>query len=1174
MYTVYADDTLVYDQRSPDSRIHFISPVLTMQENTAGTFEFLLLPGSVGYDLFKHMTTVVSVRKDNHTIWTGRPITENVDFYDRKKITCEGALAYLNDTIQDPVEYANMNVRSIFQALISVHNNKVGANDKRRFLIGSLTIQDFDDSYIFETNYNSTWSLIKTNYIDRLGGHMGIHYVGTDTTPYIDYDLEYNTSLQEINFGENLLDFSRNYDVSDLFTVIFPKGKEISAESTSSDASDDTHVTTKTFNVSSNNVRVSYQVITSDTRLTIKIVGMEVSSGVAYKGVYTLSIVIADETIVSKEATYTTRIVNGKPVKTYQNANACAEAAVTELNTKISSNNAKVTFDRGTKDTSENVIVNIFGKSVTNKITIPARDASSSYMTGVEKKEYTTVASVNNGSVYVENSEAIAKYGRIERTIEFNEVDSPKLLLNLAQIYLRSLQFDEMSLEISAIDLHYLDSSIVSFNLLDQVRCISRPHGMDKIFPITEVRIPLDQPDQVVYTMGKKQSSTMTVKSITNANNFYGALQSIPSFKNTLDAAKRDMAVLLNRRTNGYVNLVQENDISQALVISDTPDWLNATKLWKWDINGLGYSDSLASEEDPNYDGPSAIADGRWYKMGITMDGTIVADIIKTGILEDGMGYNYWNLSTGEFSLQPHSVLIGDSYSMEDLQQDVSNAVETASNAQNTATIARASSETATATAETALSTANTADSKATAAAGTANAASATVNNMKVSFDIVEGKEYGVVNLINGTYSPEIKEEKDGGGNWSSSSWKSCSGGNGTRTVLDCNIATLGINPPNGWLQKCIQIQGSTNGKPADIAQIDVPLDSGSTYVMSCYVIGSGYLHMAAGCELEKDKTKYNCIVGLKTQRINDVKEWTRFSLVFTTCDESNPDIKKAGVKDEKTTIYFGNSGTSASEYLILCGMKVEKGNTPTDWFPSVMDIDSNAQEYTREFVEENVPKETEAQIQAYDAALKGETVLKKLTDGFKHVGLYTRKLEANDNEMSLLINASYIKSGMLDANIIKTGWIRDTSGQNQWNLETGYFETNQMHANNIVATGTFTTGNPNNYTIQMEKGVINGYRNRQWVGSIDPSASIRNIQTGRTSYGLELRAKGNIDIRTPELSIRNRNDNGVSTTTYTGNISWTMVGSIRGKGNGAIEWVTYTRNIQVINGLIVAASK
>lgn len=1141
MYTVECDSTLIHDQKSPDKEIHLISPKLQLQENSAGSFEFLIAPDNPGYNIIEKMISVIAVKKDGNVIWTGRPISEHTDFYGRKTIKCEGALAYLNDTLQDPQEYLNKNVQYIFRAIIEKHNSKVDA--KRQFAFGSITIRDLDDSYVYETNYENSWETIRSQFIERLEGHVSLHYNGASTTPYIDYTETYNTVSQEINFGENLLEFTKDYDLANLFTVIFPKGKEITKETKNTDAGDDRNPVTTNKTTSVNSVTVNYQVITSYLRVTVKITSITVTTSVKYSGEYNFKIVIGKDEIVSKDATYTSRTVNGKPVKDYQPAKECADAAIEVVNGKISKDTAKVTYMRAQEDVTESFVVNIFGKSTTIKINIPASDDAYEYITGNEKREYTTIASVNNNSVYLENTEALARFGRIERTVEFNDVDDPKTLLNLGRRYLQSTQFDEMSLSISAVDLHFLNSDIQSFGFLDQVRCISHVHGMDKVFPITEVSLPLDSPDQVTYTMGHSGSTTMTAKTVAMNSNFYSALDNVPSFKNTLDSAKNDMSAILNRRTNGYVNLVQENDISQALVISDTPDWLNATKLWKWDINGLGYSDSTV--EDVNYDGPSAIADGRWYKMGITMDGTIVANVIKTGILEDGMGYNYWNLSTGEFSLQPNSVMLGDDYSVEDLQNDI-------------VAVSDATSEV---------------NDRVTDVAGTTNAIGNAVTNLKTSFDLVEGKEYGVVNLLNGTYAPEIKDEKDGGGKWGSSNWKSCSGGNGTRTILDCTMDVLGVNPPNSWLQKCVQIQGSTNYKAADIAQDDVPLEAGSTYVMSCYVIGTGYLHMAAGLELTKNNTKHKCVVGLTTQKIKDVKEWTRFSLVFTTCDEDNPDTKKAGIKDNKTTVYFGNSGTNASEYLIICGLKVEKGNTPTDWFPSIEDINNNAQEYTRDFVEENVPKETEAQIKAYDEGLKGETVLKKLTDGFANVGIYSKKLAANDDKMSLLINASYIKSGMLDANIIKTGWIRDTVGKNQWNLETGYFETDQMKARNITATGSFTAGDPNYYSMQMVDGSIHGYQKRQWVGSVSPSSTIYNIDRRRFEVGLQLRGKQSIDIRTPSLSIRDRNDNGTSTIAYTGNVYWTSVCRIEPWGNGGVKWWWVNRSMSIINGLVVSVA-
>ena len=84
----------------------------------------------------------------------------------------------------------------------------------------------------------------------------------------------------------------------------------------------------------------------------------------------------------------------------------------------------------------------------------------------------------------------------------------------------------------------------------------------------------------------------------------------------------------------------------QEILIMDTDSVTTATKVWRWNSGGLGYSSN-------GYAGP--------YSLAMTQDGAIVADmittgvlsanLIKAGILSDGAGKNFWNLLTGEFSL-------------------------------------------------------------------------------------------------------------------------------------------------------------------------------------------------------------------------------------------------------------------------------------------------------------------------------------------------------------------------------------------------------------------------------------------------------------------------------------------------------------------------------------------
>lgn len=112
-----------------------------------------------------------------------------------------------------------------------------------------------------------------------------------------------------------------------------------------------------------------------------------------------------------------------------------------------------------------------------------------------------TVASVNNNSVYVLSDQAVANYGRREASINFSGIINPTNLLAVAKKWLSDQQFDNMVLEINAVDAAYYSGSEEPLEFLYKVHAISVPHGMDKYFPISKVSLALDNPAQSTYTM-------------------------------------------------------------------------------------------------------------------------------------------------------------------------------------------------------------------------------------------------------------------------------------------------------------------------------------------------------------------------------------------------------------------------------------------------------------------------------------------------------------------------------------------------------------------------------------------------------------------------------------------------------------------------------------------------
>lgn len=109
------------------------------------------------------------------------------------------------------------------------------------------------------------------------------------------------------------------------------------------------------------------------------------------------------------------------------------------------------------------------------------------------------------------------------------------------------------------------------------------------------------------------------------------------------------MQQAVNNATNwitngqGYVVAVKDDNGNWTeILIMDTPDIATATKVWRWNGGGLGYSTN-------GYNGP--------YTTAITQDGSIVADFITTGtltasiitagILQSANGKTSINLETG-----------------------------------------------------------------------------------------------------------------------------------------------------------------------------------------------------------------------------------------------------------------------------------------------------------------------------------------------------------------------------------------------------------------------------------------------------------------------------------------------------------------------------------------------
>lgn len=102
-----------------------------------------------------------------------------------------------------------------------------------------------------------------------------------------------------------------------------------------------------------------------------------------------------------------------------------------------------------------------------------------------------TINSVNDGLDYIE-SEAAESYGKITEVVEFSDIKYADELKAAAQNWLSDVQFDPLTIECDAAELHYLSESYSPFKVGQTVHVTSEPHLIDKELPLSKMTIRLD----------------------------------------------------------------------------------------------------------------------------------------------------------------------------------------------------------------------------------------------------------------------------------------------------------------------------------------------------------------------------------------------------------------------------------------------------------------------------------------------------------------------------------------------------------------------------------------------------------------------------------------------------------------------------------------------------------
>ncbi len=222
-----------------------------------------------------------------------------------------------------------------------------------------------------------------------------------------------------------------------------------------------------------------------------------------------------------------------------------------------------------------------------------------------------TIESVNNGKDYLV-SEAADTYGKISATVIFDNVTTASKLLSKGRTYLSDTQFANLVISLKAFDLSWIEEQD-RFKLNYDVQVISKPHGLDKWMPIAKQTFNLWNPENDTLELGISQKKTLTARTATTYTEVLAAIESITPASSILESAKKNATALITSAMGGYVYKT-----TSELYIMDSNVPEKAKRVWRWNINGLGFSSTGINGT---------------YGLAMTMDGRIVADFITSGAM-------------------------------------------------------------------------------------------------------------------------------------------------------------------------------------------------------------------------------------------------------------------------------------------------------------------------------------------------------------------------------------------------------------------------------------------------------------------------------------------------------------------------------------------------------------
>lgn len=301
-----------------------------------------------------------------------------------------------------------------------------------------------------------------------------------------------------------------------------------------------------------------------------------------------------------------------------------------------------------------------YGKNITD---IKQEESIANTYTGIlpywqnEDTLVTVDGYIVNSQYY--NAYAFNRVLVVDFSTDFDSAPTKAQLLSKAQSYINSnnIGVPKVSIDVSFIALWQTEeykhiANLERVKLCDSVKVYFEKLGIEAKAKVVKTVYDVLRDRYTEITIGTIDASlAKTISDISTE-----IKQSAEDTKSAYQKAIDNATSQITGAKGGVIQIHYDaNDKPVEMTIANNENLANATKVWRWNIGGLGYSKD-------GYDGP--------YTTAITQDGAIVADFITTGTLDaskatitnlDASNINtgtiknksnnnsYWNLVTGEF---------------------------------------------------------------------------------------------------------------------------------------------------------------------------------------------------------------------------------------------------------------------------------------------------------------------------------------------------------------------------------------------------------------------------------------------------------------------------------------------------------------------------------------------